>query len=100
VAKDNLYWIAPGVVGIGGKEYGAGMPLPVDKIDKDVLKRWKEAKPPKVGKLISAEKAFCEDCAGLKNTVKARDILIKELESEVARLKMEAAESKKSGDKK
>jgi hypothetical protein len=94
MAKDNLYWIAPGVVSIDGKDYGAEMPLPVDKLGKDVLKRL--VKSGKVGKLIAAAKAFCEECAGLKNTIKARDILVAELESEVERLKAVKKE-KKSG---
>ena len=97
MAKDNLYWIAPGVVSIDGKDYGAEMPLPVDKIDKDVLKRM--IKSGKVGKLISAVKLFCEDCASHKNTIKARDILIAELESEVKRLKAVGKSEKKEGKK-
>ena len=96
MAKDNLYWIAPGVVSIDGKDYGAEMPLPVDKIDKDVLERM--IKSGKVGKLIAAVKPFCEDCASHKNTIKAKDILIAELESEVERLKA-AKKDKKDGKK-
>ena len=50
--KKELYWIAPGVVGIGGREYGADDVLPVDDISKTVLARWKKAG--KIGEKITA----------------------------------------------
>ncbi len=42
-AKDEMFWLGAGVVQIDGKEYGADMPLPVSKVDKDTLKRWKDS---------------------------------------------------------
>lgn len=38
--KSNIFWVAPGVVHIEGKEYGHADPLPVTKIDKNLLAKW------------------------------------------------------------
>ena len=37
-AKMEQFWMGKGVIMIDGKEFGAGISLPVDKMDKDVLK--------------------------------------------------------------
>lgn len=37
--KEELFWLGAGVIRIQGKHYGAGKPLPVDKLDKGVLAR-------------------------------------------------------------
>lgn len=52
MAKETLFWTGPGVVHISGKEYGEHDPLPVDKIDKATLAKWKVEG--KVGVKISA----------------------------------------------
>lgn len=49
MSVNAMYWIGPGVISIGGKEYGYDtingvrrkepVPLPVSKLDKDVLER-------------------------------------------------------------
>lgn len=52
MAKETLFWTGPGVVQIAGKEYGEHDPLPVDKIDKSTLAKWKAEG--KVGVKISA----------------------------------------------
>ena len=40
-AKTEQFWLGRGVIMIGGEEFGADTPLPVDKMDKDVLKNQK-----------------------------------------------------------
>jgi len=54
MAKDNLYWIAAGVVSVDGKDYGINDALPVDKIEKEKLARWK--KQGKIGGKIAPVK--------------------------------------------
>ena len=44
MAKKEIqqYWLGRGVIHINGKEYGAGDPLPVDKMDKKTLENQKK----------------------------------------------------------
>ena len=41
-AKTELYWLGKGVITIGGKEFGAGVPLPVSEMGGGVLERQKK----------------------------------------------------------
>jgi len=79
-AKENLYWIAAGVVSVEGKDYGINDVLPVDKIDKDKLARWK--KEGKIGAKVAPVKANLGE-------------KIKELETDLAEANEKIAELEK-----
>lgn len=74
--KDELYWIAPGVVQVDGKDYGIDTALPVGKIEKDLLDKWK--KQGKVGAKIAAVSS------DISAKLKEANDKIKELESDLA----------------
>lgn len=97
--KEELFWTGEGVKCIDGKDYGAGMPLPVDKIDPADLKKMK--KDGRIGVKIAPIESACQECISHKVTIRAKDILIVELNSEVERLNSEVkgAADKKDGKK-
>ena len=90
MAKNSLFWLGDGVININGKDYGAEMPLPVDEINTDDLKKMKA--DGRIGAKIAPVVVECAECAGHKSTIKGKDILIVELESEVERLTGEIKE--------
>jgi hypothetical protein len=97
VAKDSKFWLGVGVIMIDGKEYGAEMPLPVDKLDPADLKKME--KDGRIGVKIAPVDVECAECVSHKNTIQAKDVLIVELNSEVERLKDEAKSAKKTEKK-
>lgn len=93
--KERVFWLGKGQVRIDKKKYKQGEELPVDKIDKDKLKEWKSAKPPKVG----TAPFHVPD----QNSDNAKDKDIKLLQGRVADLEKEKGDFetavKESGDK-
>jgi predicted RNase H-like nuclease (RuvC/YqgF family) len=82
MAKNDLFWIAPGVVNVDGKEYGADDALPVGSIDKKILARWKKEK--KVGAKIAPVAVGDKDLLDNANEkIKELEDKIDELESDV-----------------
>jgi hypothetical protein len=88
MAKNELFWTAGGVVQVDGKDYGINDALPVDKIDKDKLDRWKKDK--KVGEKIAP---VVKD--GRDNQIAELKAELKEVKAEVKRLTAELAEATK-----
>jgi predicted RNase H-like nuclease (RuvC/YqgF family) len=91
MAKNDLFWVAPGVVSVDGKEYGVNDALPVDKIDKKKLARWK--KEGKVGAKIAP--VANTDKVLLENANKK----ISELQDEVADLSKQLKDSGSDDEK-
>lgn len=85
-AKEELFWLAPGVVVIDGKEYGGGTPLPITGINKKQLDRWKDAG--KVGGKIapitaSSKSGDSAQIKKLEKQVAENSVLVTELEKQV-----------------
>ena len=55
MAKQTQFWLGKGVIIIDGKEYGQGVPLPVDEMDKATLANQK--KKGNIGEKIAPVKA-------------------------------------------